>query len=201
MTPTRDLSATRALLAAAGVTGAAVAAHVAYRHPDNRLDRAMHRAIRRARTPGVQRVVRALSPAGKPQGFGPAAVLLAFWVARRTGRWRAGAPIVASAVAATAAKAAFDRWIPVRPPPPEKHEPHDPSFPSGHGLATATVAAASALTLRRHRLGTRGVLLPAAIAYPLLSGVAKLYTGRHWTIDVIGGWSVGAALGAAIGGR
>ncbi len=64
----------------------------------------------------------------------------------------------------------------------------DPSFPSDHALAAFAITTALAATHPRLSLG----LLPLAT----LLGVARVFVGIHYPLDILGG----AILGGAIGG-
>ena len=70
-----------------------------------------------------------------------------------------------------------------------KTDPH--SFPSGHAARTL------ALTLV---LLSRGLLWPglAAAAWTLLVGFARIVLGVHYLLDVLAGYLLGLAIGAAV---
>jgi membrane-associated phospholipid phosphatase len=67
---------------------------------------------------------------------------------------------------------------------------HGSSMPSGHSSAAATLAAY--LFSRRHRAW------PALAALALLGGLARVYVGAHWALDVAVGWLLGLLVGSAV---
>ena len=70
-----------------------------------------------------------------------------------------------------------------------KTDPH--SFPSGH--ASRTVALAVVVL-------ARGLLLPALllVLWSLLVGLARILLGVHYLLDVVAGYLLGLAIGAAV---
>jgi undecaprenyl-diphosphatase len=78
-------------------------------------------------------------------------------------------------------------------------EAANPSFPSGHAMLSAVVfltlgaLAARFATLRR----VKALALGSGVLLSLLVGASRIYLGVHWTSDVLGGWSLGAAWAMA----
>ena len=126
---------------------------------------------------------------------------LAFWWFRRS--WTPFLIIIAtgtgSLVMTMVGKAVIVR---ARPPLAEAVPPyeHSPAFPSGHTLnSTALALVVGYLVLLgadRHR--ERVLTVVAAVAFPLVIGLTRVYLGHHWLTDVVAGWALGAAWAAIV---
>ena len=154
-------------------------------------------------TPGLTRVMFALTWIGSPAVLAPAIPLLAavFW-------WRGlrRAPVVwlaatcGAAVLVTLLKLHFRR---VRPDLPWAfvHEPSY-SFPSGHSVLAVVVYGTLIFLGMRHlrRTWQRVAVCVAAGTLILGIGVSRIYLGAHYPSDVAAGYFVGAVwLGAVVG--
>lgn len=82
------------------------------------------------------------------------------------------------------ARARPQLWTPV-----EAH--HTYSFPSGHAMATATLAC----VLCALAWGTRWrwPVTLAAVGFALLVGVSRVYVGVHFPTDIVAGWAAAVA--------
>jgi undecaprenyl-diphosphatase len=78
-------------------------------------------------------------------------------------------------------------------------EASNPSFPSGHAMLSAvvflTLGALAARFSERRRI--KALALGTGVLLSLLVGLSRIYLGVHWTSDVLGGWSLGAAWAMA----
>jgi len=108
-----------------------------------------------------------------------AAGLVALVLVAVSRSWRLGATAAAAAVAAAALSVGAK--LVVHPPRPAPAL----SLVTAHGSAMPSTDAA----------------LTAAAAVVLVVGVALVYLGAHWTTDVLVGWALGAAVGAALAPR
>lgn len=70
------------------------------------------------------------------------------------------------------------------------------SFPSGHTSGTAAIALFFAYVAIRNRVKPL-LFAGGAVLLTLLVGVSRVYLDEHWASDVLGGWWVGTAFGAA----
>lgn len=70
------------------------------------------------------------------------------------------------------------------------------SFPSGHAADAAALAVLIVMLVpARHRR----VAAVSMTLFALLGGVSRVYLGAHWPTDVVGGYLLGAGVGAAVG--
>jgi undecaprenyl-diphosphatase len=168
-----------------------------------RLDERVQGDVHRDTTPGLTRVMFALTWIGSPEVLGPVIPLLAavLW-------WRGlrRAPVVWLAATGGASmlvlllKLHFRR---VRPDLPWAfvHEPSY-SFPSGHSvLAVAVYGSLIFLGMRHLRRSWERIAVCVVAGTLILGiGISRIYLGAHYPSDVAAGYFVGAVwLGAVMG--
>jgi membrane-associated phospholipid phosphatase len=68
------------------------------------------------------------------------------------------------------------------------------SFPSGHSAGSAAVLIFLGYVAVRHRVSA-WIVAPVVAGVILLVGFSRIYLDMHWTSDVLGGWTIGAAFG------
>jgi undecaprenyl-diphosphatase len=147
---------------------------------------------------GLVRFMEIWSLVFAPASWRAAALLLVVWLARR----RAWAPAVLVAVTMTAGgllgvvlKLLVGRHRPDLLDPVARASGW--SFPSGHALNSALAASVFLLVLLPVAGRARAALRAAAIVIPLITGLARIGLGVHWTSDVVAGWLLGVAVTAA----
>jgi membrane-associated phospholipid phosphatase len=127
----------------------------------------------------------------------PLRIIVALYLAFRR-RWRAFAGWVltwaVAETALTATKAYFDR---TRPPLPLVLPLNGSSFPSGHAVATASIAVALVLALQ-HAGPQRRKWEVLAAAAAFVMALSRVYLNAHWFSDTVAGvlLGTGIALGA-----
>lgn len=189
-----------------GLIGAGIAAAAGFialsRRVNQRKTRALDGKARKRfpkrRRPATRRAAEAIQPLGKWYGQIPVASLAAV-AAWRRGGLRAAAPIAGASAAAASLAWLLEQTMKPRKPPPGRHSPTEPAFPSGHALQTSAAAIIAAHVLLREGAAPLAVL-PIAVAFPIASGLAKIYLDKHWLTDVLGGYLVGTAVAASAAG-
>lgn len=98
-----------------------------------------------------------------------------------------GAPLVAAVAAGTRGGAASFWGLPSSEAVAAVRSLSDPNygFPSGHASAAVTLVLATGFFFGWRRLATLGLL------WPLVMGLSRMYLGRHFLADVLGGLAVG----------
>lgn len=164
---------------------AVLAAHVAGRGTVV-FDQPVMMWVHSATTPWLTDVMAAVTQLGGPVLRAVGAVLaVALWL---VGRWRDAAFVVIAQVGSSqlnvVLKSVFERTRPDF----WQHltVENTPSFPSGHSMASMTIAAVVVVLTwgTRHRW----TALAAAVVYVLLIGASRIYLGVHFPSDVLGAW-------------
>ena len=162
-------------------------------------DLAVRRKVQRRRKPVTDGVAFALTMPGYPIVYMPAAMLAAREL--RTRGAAGGVPVIASAIVAFAAHHAVKHFlVRVRPPSNAKRRNHREAYPSGHTTPVTAIALTAAHVLHREGLAARALTVPLALAVPVIVGATRVYLDRHWLTDVVGAWTLGAAVAAASAG-
>jgi undecaprenyl-diphosphatase len=108
---------------------------------------------------------------------------------------------VATVALSQLASEALKRWIDRPRPAIVAHLDlvYSSSFPSGHAMMTPAVylTLAGILAAGVHRRSEKAMLLGGAALLTIAVGVSRVYLGVHWPTDVVGGWTLGAAVALA----
>ncbi|MDB4907603.1 MAG: phosphoesterase PA-phosphatase related protein [Gemmatimonadetes bacterium] len=190
--------------ALAGAAASGVAALVLLTtHADDEpgtLDLRVQRWMRDRHHVGTRRALTLASVAGTAPVYVGATVLAVARLATRRGPRRA-VPVALAPLGAVLAHTVIKHLVSrERPAEAIAEGNHKPSFPSGHTTRATAVSLTIAYALLRERAAPRAFILPVAAGIPLVVGISRAYTHRHWTTDVLAGWSLGlviAALSAA----
>ena len=147
----------------------------------------------RADAPGLTLASVAITQAGSAVGTIGGGLGVAAWLAWRGQRWLAavlGATVFGERLVVDGLKLLIDRTRPTFDLHPVAT--HSSSFPSGHAGNSMAVLLAIALIAvpRAQRLSA----VVTAVVASLIIGSTRPYLGVHWPSDVIGGWSLGAAI-------
>lgn len=203
-TKTTNDAALLRLAAAAAVATATVGYIATHSRRAYMLDHDIRRAMRRRSTRRRDRAAEIISLVGEPSAQLPLSVLAGALVARqRRGRiadpvnLAPAAAVIAAIGAHHAIKALFPRKRPLSARLGGKTEP---SYPSGHAATMTALSATTAmLTTKRARSSPalRRAILGTAVTAPAIVGLARVYSGRHWATDVVGGWTLGISLAAS----
>jgi undecaprenyl-diphosphatase len=183
-----------ALACTTAATSIAVAAAVRSRGPTV-VDRRVRRLANARALHGAEAIMWPLFPIGLPGVYIATAYTLAHWL-RRHDR-RGGPAIVTSAWLAWLAHRGLKLFVSRRRPPRPGDEPRFDSYPSGHTTAATALAVTIAHVLRRERVVSRRTAAAIRVGAPSLMGIYRVIADEHWATDVIGGWTLGAAVGLA----
>lgn len=150
------------------------------------------RGLRDLGTPATTAFMRALSWIGSGRGMLYPLTILLILVAWRRSKRVAGFLVLAlggDMLLNLALKVVFHRDRPTVLA--RLWQESDYSFPSGHAMFAAGLAAAIVALLWRTRWRTSAIVLGALYAF--LMGVSRVYLGVHYPTDVIAGWCLGVA--------
>jgi len=143
-------------------------------------------------TPAWTTLLQAVTQLGGPVAIPVVAVLLAAVLWRR-GRHRDAGFLAASVLGSTGLNMALKAVFRRSRPDFWQHMvvENSYSFPSGHAMASASLAACCVVLAWHTRL--RRVALVLAPLYVVAVGVSRMYLGVHYPSDVLAGWCVAVA--------
>jgi undecaprenyl-diphosphatase len=153
------------------------------------IDEEVRKRILARRAPALDAASGVITPLTAPALLIAASLALAFAVRRRGAR--VALPIAAAPFVAMIAGRTFTQMLPQQESPVEC----EPCFPSGHTTGATAEAFTIAYVLRREKIIAAPLAL-AIVAVPFIGGANRLYRDRHWSTDIVAGWSAGAAIAA-----
>jgi len=164
-------------------------------YPPGRFDRWAEQALMDHGSARLTRVMRLITDLGSDRIAVPVMIAIIGWLVwRHAGRVAVitGAVWAAAKLSSGITKVLFDRE---RPLPSRLLGLGDQySFPSGHTVTAVITYGLIAALLVRHRHGPdRWLPVVLAIIIALAVAVSRVYLGRHYATDVIGGLLLGAA--------
>lgn len=157
------------------------------------VDMILHFQEVRASSPGLTLAAIAVTHAGSAFATMGGGLGIAAWTAWRGRRWHAavlGATVLGERLVVDGLKVFMDRTRPTFDLHPVAT--HSSSFPSGHAGNSMAVFLAIALIAAPRAYRFSAVVI--ALFASLVVGATRPYLGVHWPSDVIGGWSLGAAI-------
>ncbi|WP_045233685.1 phosphatase PAP2 family protein [Deinococcus pimensis] len=153
-------------------------------------------ALRGGAPPLLTKVAYGVSVVGAWSATLPVVLLLAAWIWTRA---RASAVFVVAGVCGAALlnfllKLFFHRERPMDVT--RLWHADDASFPSGHAMTAAALAATLVALTWRTRF--RGLTVVLGALYALVMGYTRVYLGAHYPTDVLAGWGLGVAWVASL---
>jgi undecaprenyl-diphosphatase len=174
-------------MAAAGIVAATAIAAATGVLPGEAALRAFVRGVSSA---DLRQLARTIRPLGTWLGLVPGLVLLL--VASRHARqrwWLWGAVLIAAPLAGEALQELVER-----------PRPRGPAlgFPSGHATAIAAFAVVTIYLVGRSGLSrpARALVVAGVGFLALAMGLSRMILDAHWTLDVVAGFALGAAIAA-----
>jgi membrane-associated phospholipid phosphatase len=159
------------------------------------LDEALRQRIASLKTPARDIASAVVTFATAPALLIAISMAVAFRV-RRLGA-HVWLPIATSPLLAMAAGRTFTEILPQQYSPVSEDGEREPCFPSGHTTGATAEMLTIAFVLQRRRVVTPPVAAAIALV-PIAGGLNRLYRDRHWTTDIVAGWSAGAAIATAL---
>ncbi|MCU1499150.1 MAG: hypothetical protein JWM47_3103 [Acidimicrobiales bacterium] len=151
------------------------------------------------RSSGLDEVALFLAAVGRSAISTVVVVVATLAAAVRRRQWAWGAAVSLAAIGSVAL-AAVGKALIERPRPPSSQAilvAHGSSMPSSVALLCAGMATAAVLGWEPPAHGRRRVALAWVSVVALVFGAAVVYLGVHWISDVLVGWGLGCAVGAA----
>jgi membrane-associated phospholipid phosphatase len=156
------------------------------------VDDVVYRAAANAEFAPAVAVAKGLDFIGGTWVTAPVIVLVGVWLALRR-RWRALTFwIVAMVLSQLAIGPVKDLYQRARPPFPLVAT-SSWSFPSGHSVATATIALAAVIVLVPASPKRRNLEMLAAV-FAIVMALSRVYLRAHWLSDVAAGVALGVAI-------